>query len=81
MHTGMLWFDNSKELLSIKIQKAVDYYHKKYGCNPDLVLVHPSMLEADQRQLELKSETMKVTVRPYRPVLPGHVWVGIEDKS
>jgi hypothetical protein len=21
-----------------------------------------------------------VTVRPYRPVLPGHLWIGIEDK-
>lgn len=83
MHTAMLWFDNSKELFSVKIQKAVDYYHKKYGRNPDLVLVHPSMLELEknERQLELKSDTMKVTVRPYRPVLPGHIWIGIEDKS
>lgn len=80
MHTGMLWFDNSKDLLSIKIQKAVDYYIKKYGRNPDLVLVHPSMLE-NQNQLDLKSDTVSFTVRPYRPVLPGHIWIGIEDKN
>jgi hypothetical protein len=24
--------------------------------------------------------TGKVTVRPYRPVLPGHLWIGIEEK-
>ena len=45
MHTGMLWFDNSQTALTVKIQKAVDYYHKKYGRSPDLCLVHPSMLE------------------------------------
>ena len=51
MHTGMLWFDNSQTALNIKIQKAVDYYHKKYGRIPDLCLVHPSMLEKNQSQL------------------------------
>ncbi|HKG54742.1 MAG TPA: hypothetical protein VKB04_10810 [Anaerolineales bacterium] len=77
MHTGMLWFDNSQTALTIKIQKAVDYYNKKYGRSPDLCLVHPSMLETNQRQLEIN----KLTVRPYRPVLPGHIWIGIEDKN
>jgi hypothetical protein len=73
----MLWFDNSQTALTVKIQKAVDYYHKKYGRNPDLCLVHPSMMEKNQRQLEIN----KLTVRPYRPVLPGHIWIGIEDKN
>jgi hypothetical protein len=73
----MLWFDNSQTALTVKIQKAVDYYHKKYGRNPDLCLVHPSMLDKNQRQLEIN----KLTVRPYRPVLPGHIWIGIEDKN
>ena len=78
MHTGMLWFDNSQTALNIKIQKAVEYYHKKYGRTPDLCLVHPSMLDAqNQPQFELN----KLTVRPYRPVLPGHIWIGIEDKN
>ncbi len=75
MHTGMLWFDNSNAALALKIQKAVDYYVKKYGRQPDLCLVHPSMLEKDQSQLEIR----QLTVRPYRPVLPGHIWIGIEE--
>ena len=75
MHTGMLWFDNSQIELNAKIQKAVDYYHKKYGRVPDLCLVHPNML----KDVILKEE--KITVRPYRPVLPGHIWIGIEDKN
>ena len=75
MHTGMLWFDNSQTELDTKIQKAVDYYHKKYGRTPDLCLVHPNML----KDTVLNEE--KITVRPYRPVLPGHIWIGIEDKN
>jgi len=25
-------------------------------------------------------EEEKITIRAYRPVLPGHIWVGVEDK-
>jgi hypothetical protein len=76
----MLWFDNSQTALNIKIQKAVDYYHKKYGRTPDLCLVHPSMLDAQEKS-QRTVEINKLTVRPYRPVLPGHIWIGIEDKN
>ena len=72
MHTGLLWFDNSQLALDKKVQKAVDYYKKKYGRTPDLCLVHPSMMV----------EGIKIdglTVRPYRPVLPGHLWIGVEE--
>ncbi|MFT3892650.1 MAG: hypothetical protein QM730_13530 [Anaerolineales bacterium] len=75
MHTGMLWFDDSKTTLKTKIQKATEYYRKKYGRSPDLCLVHPSMLN------DTNVEEEKITVRPYRPVLPGHIWIGIEDKN
>lgn len=74
MHTGMLWFDNSPATLEAKIQKAVEYYEIKYGRKPDLCLVHPSMIGQ-------KPEAHKINVRAYRPVLPGHIWIGIEDKS
>ncbi len=80
MHTGMLWFDNSQTALNIKIQKAMDYYHKKYGRTPDLCLVHPSMLDAQEKS-QRTVEINKLTVRPYRPVLPGHIWIGLEDKN
>ena len=75
MHTGMLWFDNSQVALDIKIQKAMDYYRKKYGHAPDLCLVHPSMLK------DAALEGKKITVRSYRPVLPGHIWIGVEDNN
>ena len=79
----MLWFDNSQTTLNIKIKKAVDYYHKKYGRIPDLCLVHPSMLK-DTNPGEEKpalSRTEGITVRAYRPVLPGHIWIGVEDNN
>ena len=75
MHTGMLWFDNSQTALNTKIRKAIDYYYKKYGRSPDLCLVHPSMLKDSNLEVE------RITVRPYRPVLPGHLWIGVEDQN
>jgi len=79
MHTGMLWFDNSQSTFDVKLQKAVDYYQKKYGRKPDLCLAHPSTVNLPQGQRS--AEMCGLTVRPYRPVLPGHIWVGIEDKE
>jgi len=77
MHTGMLWFDNDpRTTLSVKIQKAMDYYSKKFGRVPDICLVHPSMLDNGKKQIELE----KLTIRPYRPVMPGHLWIGVEDQ-
>ena len=86
MHTGMLWFDNSQSTLAQKIQRAVDYYTKKYGRKPDLCLVHPSFLSSGNgrpgaEKVETDLDNVNgVTVRPYRPVLPGHIWIGVEDK-
>jgi len=78
MHTGILWFDNDpRTTLSVKIQKAMDYYSKKFNRTPDICLVHPSMLDSGQKQFELG----KLTVRPYRPVMPGHLWIGVEDQK
>jgi len=78
MHTGMLWFDNDpRTTLSVKIQKAMDYYSKKFGRVPDLCLVNPSMLDGKQKQLELG----KLTIRPYRPVMLGHLWIGVKDQK
>ena len=78
MHIGMLWFDNDpRTTLSVKIQKAMDYYSKKFGRIPDICLVHPSMLGSGQKQFELG----KLTIRPYMPVMPGHLWIGVEDQK
>ena len=99
MNAGMLWFDNDpKTALAAKIERAVDYYRHKYGRDPNLCLIHPSMMEnpveagganeqpstgktaLPEEHREGVSGAEGVTVRPYRPVLPGHLWIGIEDK-
>ena len=76
MIEGLLWFDNSTDTLNAKVKKAARYYKEKYGCMPDLCLVHPSMVKKGDL-----SFVGKIYIRPYRPVLPGHIWIGIEDKK
>jgi hypothetical protein len=74
----MLWFDNDpRTTLSVKIQKAMDYYRRKFGRAPEICLVHPGMLEMGQKQLALG----KVTIRAYQSVIPGHFWIGVEDQK
>ena len=76
MHIGMLWFDNTPGVpLKNRIEKAVDYYRKKYHQEPNLCLIHPGMAEDE------KTEVGRMTIRSYQPVLPGHLWIGIEDKA
>lgn len=70
--TGMLWFDNSKTDLSAKIQKAASYYENKYGIKPTVCLIHPSMGCTEQ--------IGDISVRTYRPVSPGHIWLGIDEE-
>ncbi|MBN2388250.1 MAG: hypothetical protein JXB85_14630 [Anaerolineales bacterium] len=77
MHIGMLWFDNdSRTALPAKVEKAADYYHKKYGDLPDLCLVHPSMLAS-----QTPDPVGRINVRTNRAILPGHLWIGVEDKN
>ncbi len=78
MHTGLMWFDNDPAAtLNVKIQRAMEYYSKKFGRAPDICLIHPSMLDGGKKQIELG----KLTVRAYRPVMPGHFWIGVEDQK
>jgi predicted transcriptional regulator len=76
----MLWFDNDPRTeLTAKVSRAADYYRQKYGLVPDLCIVHPSML-AERTDL-VKGNAGKVTVRSNRAILPGHLWIGNEDKN
>ena len=80
MNVGMLWFDNDpRTALAAKVSRAADYYRQKYGLVPDVCLVHPSML-GERRDL-VEAQTGKVAIRPNRAILPGHLWIGTEDKN
>jgi len=70
MHIGMLWFDDNPNLsLKKKIEKAVVYYREKYRHEPNLCLIHPTMIENSKSN----DETMELdnidglTIRSYRP--------------
>ena len=73
MIKGLLWFDNSKQTnLHQKLLRAMDYYIKKYDVTPNLYLINTAGMEEGD---------YPITVRPYRPVLPGHLWIGVEDDN
>ena len=76
MHTGMLWFDNAPDReLKSKVQSALDYYRKKFNREPNLCLVNPGMITDGPIQLG------RLTIRGYAPVLPHHLWIGVEDQA
>ena len=81
MNIGMLWFDNDPKVpLDTKVERAAVYYRNKYGRNPTLCFVHPSMLA---RVEEAASDEHKrftptgVELRSNRSVLPNHFWIGM----
>ena len=73
MDIGMLWFDNDpKADLQAKVNKAAAYYRKKYGEDPNLCFVHPSMLA------EAKAMIGDITLCPNGSMLPHHFWMGVQ---
>ena len=81
MNVGMLWYDNDKHTaLAVKVERAAIYYRQKYGCHPDLCLVHPSMLVEGAIPAEMK-QAGRVALRPNRLILPGHLWIGVEEAN
>jgi len=95
MNIGMLWFDNDKMMdLNAKIERASNYYQKKYGKSPTLCYVHPSMLPTPSdnksngngsktnNQKELDDYfTGSVIVRSNQSILPNHFWLGFNGNS
>jgi len=87
VNIGMLWFDNDpKTTLAAKIIRAVTYYTEKYGRAPNLCLINPAMMESPPAPGGASPHPEKngiggIAVRPYRPVLPGHLWIGVEVRD
>jgi hypothetical protein len=76
MNIGMLWFDNDpKSDISSKVSKAADYYRNKYGEEPDLCFVHPSMLS------DAKVNAGQIAVHSNSTVLPHHFWIGVRQQK
>ena len=78
MNTGLLWFDNDPHTALLdKVERAADFYQRKYGRVPDMCLVHPSMLGTHTSQVLGKPQ--KVEVRAHRAIRPGHFWIGEDN--
>jgi hypothetical protein len=88
MNIGMLWFDNDKNTdLNVKVNRAVRYYHKKYGQKPNLCFVNPCMIPTNGNQPKsLKSNSSPKTsngveIRESNSMLPNHFWIGINRQK
>ncbi len=76
MDIGMLWFDNDKKSdLVTKVSRAAAYYRSKYGEEPNLCFVHPSMISED------KAEAGRIEVFSNSSVLPNHFWIGVQQQK
>ena len=83
MFTGMLWYDNDRTTtLAAKVQRAAEYYRRKYGAAPDTCVVNPAMLSEPPLQAgaTLAESQGAITVRASRTILPGHLWIGVEER-
>ncbi|HUF37385.1 MAG TPA: hypothetical protein VMN57_02580 [Anaerolineales bacterium] len=73
MNDGMLWFDNdSGQSLVTKVDRAAEYYRRKYGRRPSLCFVHPTMLPTGDG----KTMAGQVEVRTAPWVMPNHFFIG-----
>jgi hypothetical protein len=80
MTTGMMWFDNSKVSLAVKVERAARYYQKKFGEFPTLCFVRwDECLPSDPKSLLLEKTT--VQIRTFQSILPSHFWLGIGDEA
>lgn len=74
MKVGLLWFDDDPGRdLAQKIGRAAQHYERKFGRQPDICYVHPSLLNGQPRRVG------KLTVAPLPSVLRHHFWLGEED--
>jgi hypothetical protein len=77
MNAAMMWFEKDEKMtLEARVQKAVEYYQKKYNHKPNLCLVHVGALsQLNTKQIEVNG----VQVREFKPVLPNHLWIGVGE--
>ncbi|MCI0520538.1 MAG: hypothetical protein L0Z70_09820 [Chloroflexi bacterium] len=76
MNIGMLWFDNDpKTALPTKVERAADYYRKKYGAAPNLCFVHPSMMK---ESAGLPAINGRIELRASGSVRPNQFWIGVD---
>jgi hypothetical protein len=77
MKVGMLWFDEDPtRSLDARIDRAADYYQRKYGARPNLCMVHPQTMAQESR-----GGQGELTVRSSKSVLPNYFWLGVDERN
>lgn len=80
MNTAMLWLDmHPDKTLNEKVIEAALYFRKKYGKAPTLCLVNPGVVDQQGLFVEAPNQ-IKVIVKPWKSVLPSHMWIGVADQ-
>ena len=72
MDIGLLWYDNSKNSVTDKVQQAAAHYEKKFGQSANYCMIHPSMLAEKEADLHLE----QIAIECNNAVLPHHYWIG-----
>lgn len=74
MDIGMLWKDDdARRSLDEKLARAAEYYRSKYGEQPTVCFVHPSMLPDGATTFEAAG----LRVLTARTVQANHFWLGV----
>jgi hypothetical protein len=67
----LVYIPDTRLDLEERVLWAANRYQKKYGQQPTLCMLHPSLLKAGQRRLgRLRLEAKK-------SVLPNYLWIGV----
>ncbi len=75
MRVGMLWFDDSNRTLPEKVARAGTFYRDKFGRSPNLCLVNPESCDIKEGVIA------GIELRQARMVLPGHLWIGVDEEA
>lgn len=79
MNIGMLWYDpDFSKGNGPRVERAADYYQRKYHVAPSLALVNPKDLP-DGLAAAHERPAGCIQLRPSRSIMPGHIWIGVED--
>lgn len=70
---GMMWFDNSKDDLAAKMQRAAAFYRNKYGQVPNCCCVNIN------QQAQAPTTVGEIAIIKTIHVMPNHFWVGVRE--
>lgn len=73
MQIGLLWYDDDKTELAVKISQAVKRYRERFGAEPNVCYVNPKSLASCEQRVE------EIAVRTSSRVLKHHLWIGQEE--